>query len=168
MTGVIAPMSVNGVTTAGCPCSAIVIRPSVISASKRRGELTEMIVSTDGCVDDLLQVEAARERRHRDPVERALAPDRREWKTRSVYVRLARYVSRCARRGRKLLRRRRLVADEVDDVEALRELDEGDVVVEISRAPTANPVVHGRRAGDEAECDLVPAEVEPPRRVRAG
>jgi hypothetical protein len=48
VTGVMAPMSVKGVTTTACPASDIAIRPSAISPSKRRGELTEMIVITPG------------------------------------------------------------------------------------------------------------------------
>ncbi len=48
LTGVIAPIRVNGVITQGCPCSAIAISPSDIASSKRRGELTEMIVNRQG------------------------------------------------------------------------------------------------------------------------
>ena len=48
VTGAMAPISVNGVTDTGWPCSAIVIRPLAISESKRRGELTLMMVVTPG------------------------------------------------------------------------------------------------------------------------
>ena len=48
VTGLIAPISVNGVTATDWPCSAMVISPSAIMSSKRRGELTEMIVVTPG------------------------------------------------------------------------------------------------------------------------
>ena len=51
------------------------------------------------------------------------------------------------------------------DVEALRELDERDVVVQVPGPPAADAVVDGRRPGDQAERDLVAADVEPPRRV---
>ena len=43
-----APISVKGVTDTGWPCSAMVIRPLAISTSKRRGELTLMMVVTPG------------------------------------------------------------------------------------------------------------------------
>ena len=48
------------------------------------------------------------------------------------------------------------VADEVDHVEALGELEERDVVVQISRSPSAHAVVDRRRAGDEPERDSSP------------
>jgi len=48
LTGVIAPISVKGVITTGCPCVAMAIRPSAIASSKRRGLFTEMIVITPG------------------------------------------------------------------------------------------------------------------------
>ena len=48
VTGLIAPISVNGVTATDWPCSAMVISPSAIMSSKRRGELTEMMVVTPG------------------------------------------------------------------------------------------------------------------------
>ena len=47
-TGAIAPISVNGVITTGWPWLAIIIRPSAIASSKRRGLFTEMMVSTPG------------------------------------------------------------------------------------------------------------------------
>ena len=58
--------------------------------------------------------------------------------------------------GRQLDRRCRLVADEVDHVEALCELQQRDVVVEVAPAATAHAVLHGRRAGDEPERDVFP------------
>ena len=48
VTGVIAPIRVNGVTHTAWPHSAIATSPSVIASSNRRGELTEMMVSTPG------------------------------------------------------------------------------------------------------------------------
>ena len=48
VTGVIAPISVKGVTVTGWPCSAIAIRPSAMASSNRRGELIDMIVVTPG------------------------------------------------------------------------------------------------------------------------
>ena len=66
-------------------------------------------------------------------------PIAERWKTRSVYVRLARYVSRWRVAAGSSCGARRLVADEVDDVEALRELDEGDVVVEVARRAGREP-----------------------------
>ena len=90
VTGVIAPISVNGVMTAGCPCSAIVINPSVIASSKRRGELTEMIVKTHGSSTTCSSV---------SPREMAIAsipssvrsrPIARQWNVLSVNVTFAR------------------------------------------------------------------------------
>jgi hypothetical protein len=94
VTGVIAPINVKGVTTTGCPCAAMVISPSLIASSKRRGELTEMIVSTHGSSTtsssvsprEIAVISIASNVRWR--------PMARQWKTRSVNVRFARYVSR--------------------------------------------------------------------------
>ncbi len=47
-TGAIAPIRVKGVTTTAWLNSAIAIKPSLIAASKRRGELTEITVRTPG------------------------------------------------------------------------------------------------------------------------
>jgi len=41
-------MRVKGVTTTACPNSDMVMSPSLIASSKRRGELTEMTVTTPG------------------------------------------------------------------------------------------------------------------------
>ena len=52
VTGVIAPIKVNGVTQTAWPNSAIVMSPSDIAASKRRGELTDRKVGpTAACVE---------------------------------------------------------------------------------------------------------------------
>ena len=48
----------------------------------------------------------------------------------------------------------------MDDVEALGEFDEGDVVVEIAGAATANSIVHRRRARHQPERDPVAAHLE--------
>ncbi len=119
-------------------------------------------------VDDLLERETARDRHHLDPVERAVAADREAVEgaigvghVRSVRVEVT-------RAGRELLRRGGLVADEMDDVEALRELHERHVVVEVPRPATTHAIMDGRRACDEPERDPVAPEIEAPRGVPGG
>ncbi|MDZ7786660.1 MAG: hypothetical protein U5K73_00500 [Halofilum sp. (in: g-proteobacteria)] len=48
VTGVIAPISVNGVIATAWPWRAMVISPAVSASSKRRGEFTLMIVMQAG------------------------------------------------------------------------------------------------------------------------
>ena len=112
-----------------------------------------MIVKHARVVDDLLAGQPARDRHHLDPVERPLAADG-EAVERAVGVGEVGEVGvEMPGAGRKLLRRGRLVADEMDHVEALRELDQRDVVVEVPGAPTTDAVVDRRRTGHEAEGD---------------
>ena len=98
-----------------------------------------MIVSTDGCATISSRSSPRESAVIAMPSSVRCAPDRREVED-AVGVREVGEVRvEVARRGRKLLRRGRLVADEVDDVEALRELDEGDVVVEVARRAGREP-----------------------------
>ena len=90
VTGVIAPISVNGVITAGWPCSAIVISPSVIASSNRRGELTEMIVSTHGSSMTCSRVRPREIAIISIPSSVRSRPIARQWNVRSVYVTFAR------------------------------------------------------------------------------
>ena len=66
---------------------------------------------------------------------------------------------------RQLLRRRRLVPDEVDHVEAVGELHERDVVLEVPRASPADAIVNRRWPGDEPERNPIAADDQPARRV---
>ena len=59
---------------------------------------------------------------------------------------------------RQIVRGQRLVAEEVDDVEALAEHHQLLVILEIAAAAATLYVMRVRRAGDEAEMDLVTAD----------
>jgi hypothetical protein len=70
-----------------------------------------------------------------------------------------------ARARGQLDRRGRLVADEMDDVEALRELDQFDVILEVARAAAGDTVMDVRRTRDQAEGDEVLTEMDTPLRI---
>ncbi len=66
---------------------------------------------------------------------------------------------------RQLLRRGRLVADEMDDVEALRQLDQRDIIGVVAGAAAVHAVMNVGRTGDQAEGDVVVADLQGARRV---
>ena len=89
VTGVIAPISVKGVTATACPCSDIAMSPSAMASSKRRGLLTEMMVVTPGSArissSDMPRAIAI----IRMPSDARPAPIAVQWKLKSEQLRLA-------------------------------------------------------------------------------
>ena len=139
-----------------------------MASSKRRGELTEMIVVMPGSSRNWSSVSAARDRHHRDAVERPAPADRRDMERLVGQRQIGEVGVEMARIRRHFDRRADLVAEHVDAIEMLRQPDEVLVVAQVSGAPPALHVVHVGRPGDEREVDRVAAEMDRVDRVARG
>ena len=116
----------------------------------------------------MLARQAAGDGHHVDGIQCPVCPDRRGVEGPVGVAQVGQIGIEVPGVGRQLLRRGRLVAQRVHNVEGLGELDQLDVVIHPARASAPDLVVDRRRTSDEGEVHEILTQPQLVRRVAGG